>query len=92
MNWTPPPEYVYHPHVLDQLARHGLKPLPTTAPERLREALNDLYRHEIRTARAKLLAGRIERSRYAGHILELRQRYWLLSLPVARWIAGGDLP
>jgi hypothetical protein len=77
--------YTYREPVLDELARHGLCPRPTTPPDRLREAVSDLYRCEIRVAKADLLAGRIERANYARHIVELRRRYWLLSIPTALW-------
>jgi len=82
----PAPTFAYHQRVLDQLAVHGLCPRPDTPPARLRDALSDLYRHEIRTARANLLAGRIERRDYAGSIVELRKRYWLLSVPPELWL------
>ena len=82
--------YVYRQRVLDQLIRHGLVPLATTPPERLRDAVSDLYRVEIRAARADLLAGRIERRHYADHIVKQRQRYWLLSIPTALWVVEGQ--
>lgn len=77
--------YVYHPRVLDELARHGLMPLPGTSPEQLRDAVRDLYKYEIKRLRDRLLAGGIERRHYAGAVVELRQRYPLLSLPTALW-------
>jgi len=73
-------------HVLEELARHGLAPLPTTSPEQLRDAVRDLYRYEIRRLRGELLAGRIPRRDYAAHVVALRERYPLLSLPVALWV------
>jgi hypothetical protein len=79
--------YSYHPRVLDELARHGLRPLPTTSPERLRGAVRDLYLYEIRRLRAALLRGRIVRTHYANHVVALRTRYPLLSLPVEQWAA-----
>ena len=81
-----PVSYRYRSQVLDQLGMHGLVPGTETPPERLRDALSDLYRHEIRTTRAHLLEGRIERAHYVNHILELRRRYWLLSVPTALWL------
>lgn len=78
--------YVYHQQVLDELARHGLKPLPTTSPERLREVVRDLYKYEIRRLRGEVLARRIRKQDYAGHVVELRKRYWLLSIPTALWV------
>ena len=78
--------YVYHTRVLDELARHGLKPLRSTPPDRLRDAVRDLYKYEIRRLRAELLAKRIRKQDYAGHVVELRKRYWLLSIPTELWV------
>jgi hypothetical protein len=82
--------YTYSARVLDALARHGLRPLPTTAPEVLREAVSDLYRYEIRTLRRQLLAGRIARRDYAAHVIALRRRYPLLSVPLPLWTTEID--
>lgn len=81
--------YVYHERVLDQLTRHGLRPSASTAPGPLRDAVRDLYKYEIRRLRAEVLAGRIARPDYAGHIVELRKRYWLLSVPTQLWTVEG---
>lgn len=85
--------YLYHPQVLDELARHGLSPLPSTPPERLRDAVRDLYKFEIKRLRSELLAGRIRKQDYAGHVVELRKQYWLLSVPTQLWVqkTGGPL-
>jgi hypothetical protein len=80
-----PDTYTYHPGVLEELARHGLRPLPTTGPERLRDAVRDLYLYEIRNLRRELLRGNIIRKHYASHVIALRQRYPLLSVPVEQW-------
>jgi hypothetical protein len=77
--------YAYHPEILDALARHGLAPQPATPPEQLRDAVRDLYKYEIKRIRAALLAGVIAKPDYAGHIIELRKRYWLLSVPTGLW-------
>jgi hypothetical protein len=79
--------YIYHPQILDELARHGLKPLAATAPMQLRDALRDLYKYEIKRLRDRLIAGAIAKRDYAGHVVELRKRYWLLSIPTDLWIA-----
>jgi hypothetical protein len=81
-------EYVYPADILDTLARHGLRPTATTAPAVLREALSDLYRYEIRRLRTTLLEGKIEKRDYSNHVIALRKRYWLLSLPVHYWAAS----
>jgi len=82
--------YTYYPRVLEELRRHGLDPKPTTAPGRLRDAIRDLYRYEIRRLRQELLARRIRREDYAGHVVELRKRYLLLSIPVELWVVREE--
>ena len=80
-----PDTFTYDERILDELRGHGLSPLPTTPPQRVRDALSDLYRYEIRRLRSELLAGRIVKRDYAPRVIELRQRYWLLSVPTALW-------
>jgi hypothetical protein len=75
----------YDERILEALADHGLRPLPTTSPEFLRDAVRDLYLFEIRRLRGRLIAGAIARPDYAGHVIELRKRYMILSVPLARW-------
>ena len=82
--------YQYHARVLEELARHGLRPRPDTPPDRLRDAVRDLYRFEIRRLRRELLAGRIRKLDYAGRVIALRERYPLLSLPVQLWLESAD--
>ena len=77
--------YDYEPAVLDGLAGHGLRPLPRTSPQFLRDAVRELYRYEIKALRNALLAGRIPKSDYANHVIALRKRYWLLSVPLQLW-------
>ena len=83
--------FTYHPPVLEELARHGLRPRPTTPPQALRDAVRDLYKFEIKRLRAELLAGRIRKVDYAGRVVELRTRYQLLSLPLELWTAPCNL-
>ena len=78
--------YDYHPEVLDELARHGLRPQPWTPPDQLRDAVRDLHKYEIKALRTALLAGRIAKPGYAGHVVALRKRYPLLSVPIERWL------
>jgi hypothetical protein len=77
--------YVYQERVLNELARHGLRPLPATPPQQLRDAVRDLYKYEIRRLRSELLAHRFRKQDYAGRVVELRKRYWLLSVPTQLW-------
>ena len=78
--------YRYYDWVLDALAGHGLMPRERTPPAALRDAVSDLYRYEIRRLRRSLLAGRILKADYADHVIALRKRYLLLSVPVERWV------
>ena len=78
--------YDYEPAVLDGLTGHGLKPLPRTSPQFLRDAVRELYRYEIKALRNALLAGRIPKADYANHVIALRKRYWLLSVPLQLWM------
>lgn len=75
----------YDGRILEALAGHGLLPAPGTPPERLRDAVRDLYRYEIRRLRSELLAGRIAKRDYAGRVASLRDRYWVLSVPLPLW-------
>jgi len=78
--------YRYRAHILDALSEHGLVPEPHTAPQFLRDALNDLYRYEIRRLRNGLIAGRIPKVHYVSHVIALRKRYLLLSVPLDLWL------
>ena len=77
----------FKPEVLDELARHGLIPGPRTSAERLREQVNDLYRVEIRKLRDRCRAGDFPTQELPRHVVELRKRYVLLSIPIAHWTA-----
>jgi hypothetical protein len=77
--------YRYRQPVLDELARHGIRPREDTPPEFAHDYLNDLYLYEIRALKERLLSGLIPRSEYASHVEALRKRYPLLALPVRYW-------
>lgn len=78
--------YTYRPRVLEELARHGLRPLPGTGPQQLRDAVRDLYKYEIKRLRGELLAGKFPKNEYAARVVTLRGRYPLLSLPTELWL------
>jgi hypothetical protein len=82
--------YTYQPEVVDALARHGLAPRADTPPQQLRDAVRELYKYEIRRLRDRLIAGEIIKRDYAGHVVHLRRRYWLLSVPTELWTSAGD--
>jgi hypothetical protein len=77
--WTYPPEFI------EALMAYGLKPTSGTPPLLVRTALNDLYRYEIRRLRQRLLDGKVEKARYTEAVVDLRKRYWPLSLQGAQW-------
>lgn len=78
-------EYRYRPAILDELATHGLKPQPDTPPQALRDAINDLYRYEIRRLRDRCRAGEFSTRELPLRVIELRKRYLLLSIPLVHW-------
>jgi hypothetical protein len=75
------------PEVLEELARHGLRPRADTRLALLREQINDLYRVEIRKLRDRCRAGEFPTTALAPRVVELRKRYLLLSIPVEQWRA-----
>jgi len=84
------PTYIYEDRVLEALAGHGLVPRPNTPPGQLRDAVRDLYRYEIRRLRQRLLAGDIPRHQYADHVIALRKRYLVLSVPLDLWLVPSS--
>jgi len=82
--------YHYRPEVLDALARHGLAPLPGTSPQLLRDAVNDLYRYEIRRLKQRLLRGEFARDAYVPKVVALRDQYLLLAMPMGEWTLGSQ--
>ena len=77
--------FAYKSEILEELARHGLRPLPDTSPQQLRDAVRDLYKYEIRRLKERLLAGECKKQDYAGMVVELRRRYVILSVPLQFW-------
>lgn len=79
--------HVYKAVVLEELARHGLRPAADTPPQILRDAMRDLYKYEIKVLRGRLLADEFPKAAYAGKVVELRCRYPLLSIPMEVWMS-----
>ena len=77
--WTYPQEFI------NALPAFGLAPTPQTPPLLVRDALNDLYRYEIRCLRERLLNKEFDRTDYKVHVVLLRKKYWPLSLQPAHW-------
>jgi hypothetical protein len=82
--------YRYRPEVLEALARHGLAPRDGTSPQVLRDALNGLYRYEIRRLKRRLLRGEFPKERYVPMVIGLRGKYLLLSMPMAEWTLQAE--
>ena len=82
--------YRYRPEVIDALARHGLAPGAGTPPQLLRDAINDLYRYEIRRLRQRLLRQEFPKQEYVPRVVALRDRYLLLAMPMAEWTLGAQ--
>ena len=51
----------------------------------LRDAINDLYRFEIRRLRRQLLRKEFPKEEYVPKVVELRGKYLLLSVPMDEW-------
>jgi hypothetical protein len=77
--------FFYPADFLESLLTFGLAPTPGTAPSTVREALNDLYRYQLRAMRDRLRAGEFEKSQYLEMVVALRKKYWLLTLPLPAW-------
>jgi hypothetical protein len=75
----------YRAPVLEELARHGIRPTETTPPRAARDYVSDLYRYEIRRLKRRLLGGEFPRTDYNRRVVQLRLRYPLLSVPLERW-------
>ena len=79
MSWFYPSEFI------DALAGFGLAPTASTAPALVRDAVNDLYRYELRRLRDGLRSGRVEKVGYHDAVVAIRKRYWLLTLALPAW-------
>ena len=77
--------YRYRPQVLEALTAHGVRPTPATRPELVHEFVSDLYRFELRRLRARQVRGEIPRQEYSRHVVALRRRYLLVSVPLRHW-------
>jgi len=76
----------YRADVLEQLWRHGVQPAERTRPDLVHEFVSDLYRHELRRLRDRLLRKEFPKPEYSGRVVELRKRYRLISMRSAEWL------
>ena len=77
--------YRYRPQVLEELQTHGVHPTPRTPPSLVHEFVSDLYRYELRRLRDRQVRGEIPKRGYSAHVVELRRKYILMSVPVRLW-------
>ena len=75
----------YKPEILAELARHGVRPKPSSHPDFVRTAVRDLYLYEIRTLRDRCRRGEFPRDQLATKVVELRGKYPILSVPIYLW-------
>ena len=77
--------YRYKPEVLEQLARHGVMPKPTTPPTFARAVVNDIYRYELRLLRDRYLVGEFSKQAYYDKVVETRNRYPVMGILTRFW-------
>jgi len=75
----------YPAELADALLTFGLAPTADTSPLVVRDALNDLYRYEIRRLKHHFLDGHVTKADYSPAVVVLRKKYWPLSLQPAHW-------
>jgi hypothetical protein len=82
----PDRSYRYRLAVLDELWTHGVHPTDRTRPELVHEFVSDLYRHQLRRLRQRLMRREFPKKDYAAQVISLRKRYRLISMPAAEWL------
>ena len=63
----------------------GVTPRPETPPTLVKDYVSQLYRYELRRLRDRYVAGEFPKAGFHALIIALRPRYWMLSIPAARW-------
>lgn len=81
--------YRYRPAVLEELAAHGVRPMPHTRPELVREYVRELYKYEIRRLRDQMIRHEFAKTEYAGRVDALRRRYRVLALLPSQFVEPG---
>ena len=84
-----PERWTYPAELGDALLALGIRPLASTPPAIVRDALNDLYRFELRRMRDRLRAGLIEKPDYLDRVVALRKK--ILAADVAAAGVGENL-
>ena len=81
--------YCYRAEILVELVRYGVRPTSSTRPEVVHEFVSDLYRHELRRLRDRLLRKEFPKQEYFGRVVELRKRYRIISMRASDWLEPG---
>ena len=76
----------YRPDILTQLLEHGVRPTARTRPEIPHDFVSDLYRHELRVLRNRLLAKAFPKPEYYQRVVAIRNRYRVLALKPRDWL------
>jgi hypothetical protein len=82
-------EFHYRPEIVEQLALHGLRPLPATRPGFVHRCVSDLYRYELRRLRDRLQRKEFPQADYARRVIDLRRQYMLVSVHPSTWTMPG---
>jgi len=82
--------YSYRPEVLRELERHGVRPLPHTRPDLVRDYVRDLYKYEIRRLRDRMIGGDFPKAEYAARVDALRRGYPVLALPPSQFVSPPE--
>ena len=80
------PTFVYRDDVLAALWHYGVRPAAHTPPALVRAFINDLYRHELRRLRARLLNKEFPKHEYLDRVVAVRDKYPVLSLRPRQWL------
>ena len=78
--------YLYRRDVLDRLLEHGVRPTENTRPEVVHEFVSDLYRHELRRLRDRLLRKEFPKAEYFGRVVGVRNRYRVIAMRAGEWL------
>jgi hypothetical protein len=68
------------------LKGHGVCPTAHTPPELVHEFVSDLYRHELRRLRDRLLRHEFPKKEYYDRVVALRRRYAVISKRAGEWV------
>lgn len=86
------PRWTYPPELREALASLGLAPRSDTPPALVREAADELYKYQLRRLRDRQRAGAVAKAELTEAVVQLRRKYWVLTLPLGAWERICDSP